>query len=437
MKKGWQTKRLGDVCEIIKGRKPALKATATNGDLPYLVAKVMRGSKEAEYASVKDRNSITVEESETIIICDGSNSGEVFTGFRGILSSTMGKIAKKAEIDDDYLRAFLASTFDVFNGAKTGAAIPHLDKEGMYQLQFPFPPLAEQQRIVGLLDEAFEGLATAKANAEKNLQNARALFESGLDSAITGKLTRERRHKHKKIGNASADLAGRLTVRRKQWTGTGKYREPDAPVTLKPIDVPDGWVLASPEQITTHIVDCPHSTPKWAESGVLCLRTTNFKPGFLDLESVRFVSQQTYKERIMRLEPQPGDVLFSREGGILGIACMIPEKLKTCLGQRMMLFRADATLVLPEYFTAVLNSTLIISEVKRLTGGAASPHLNICDIRTFPIPLPPITEQRQIVAKLNTIAAETQNLARLYERKLAALAELKKSLLHQAFTGEL
>ena len=180
MKKGWQTKRLGDVCEIIKGRKPALKTTATNGDLPYLVAKVMRGSKEAEYASVKDRNSITVEESETIIICDGSNSCEVFTGFSGILSSTMGKIAKKAEIDDDYLRAFLASTFDVFNGAKTGAAIPHIDKEAMYQLQFPFPPLAEQQRIVGLLDEAFEGLATAKANAEKNLQNARALFESHL-----------------------------------------------------------------------------------------------------------------------------------------------------------------------------------------------------------------------------------------------------------------
>jgi type I restriction enzyme S subunit len=172
--------RLGDVCEIIKGRKPVLKTIAANADLPYLVAKVLRGSKEAEYASVNDRNSITVQKSETIIICDGSNSGEVFTGFHGILSSTMGKIAKKAEIDDDYLRAFLASTFDVFNGAKTGAAIPHLDKEAMYQLQVPVPPLSEQQRIVGILDEAFEGIAAAKANAERNLRNARALFTSHL-----------------------------------------------------------------------------------------------------------------------------------------------------------------------------------------------------------------------------------------------------------------
>ena len=306
----------------------------------------------------------------------------------------------------------------------------------LYQ-NIPVPPLPEQQRIVGILDAAFAGIATAKANAEQNLQNSRALFESALDSAVTGKLTREWRRKHTNTENASADLARRLAERRKQWTGTGKYREPDAPVTLKPLDIPEGWVLAAPEQITTHIVDCPHCTPKWAESGVLCLRTTNFQPGFLDLESVRFVSHQTYKERIMRLEPQSGDVLYSREGGILGIACMIPDGLRTCLGQRMMLFRTDSVLVLPEYFTAVLNSTLILSEVRRLTGGAASPHLNICDIRTFPIPLPPIAEQRQIVGKLDTITAETQRLETIYRQKLAALEELKKALLHQAFSGNL
>ena len=145
----------------------------------------MRGSAEAEYASVDDRNSITVTTDETIIICDGSNSGEVFTGFHGILSSTMGKISKKAEIDDSYLRAFLESTFEIFNGAKTGSAIPHLDKEAMYRLEFPLPPLPEQQRIVALLDEAFAGLATAKANAERNLQNARALFESHLEAVFS------------------------------------------------------------------------------------------------------------------------------------------------------------------------------------------------------------------------------------------------------------
>jgi len=167
------------------------------------------------------------------------------------------------------------------------------------------------------------------------------------------------------------------------------------------------------------------------------LRTTNFKPGLLDLESVRFVSEATYRERILRLEPRPGDVLYSREGGILGVACTVSEGVKACLGQRMMQFRLDADIALPEYFTAVLNSQLILSEVKRLTGGAASPHLNIRDIRTFAVPLPPIAEQVEIVYALGTTSVGTQRLVSLYERKLATLETLKKSLLQQAFTGNL
>lgn len=187
MKKGWQIKRLGEVCEIIKGGKPVLKKTPSTGDLPYLVARVLRGSAEPDFASVKDKNSVLVQESETIIICDGSNSGEVFTGFNGILSSTMGKISKKIELNDDYLRIFLNSTFELFNGAKTGSAIPHLDKELMYQLSFPFPPLAEQQRIVDLLDKAFADLANVRAAVEMNIQNTEALFESYLNGIFKKK----------------------------------------------------------------------------------------------------------------------------------------------------------------------------------------------------------------------------------------------------------
>ena len=85
----------------------------------------------------------------------------------------------------------------------------------------------------------------------------------------------------------------------------------------------------------------------------------------------------------------------------------------------------------------VLNSALMLSEVRRLTGGAAAPHLNIRDIKTFPIPLPPIAEQRRIVELLASITYETEFLEAIYRRKLAALGELKKSLLHQAFSGRL
>jgi len=366
MKKGWQTKRLGDVCEIIKGRKPALKATSSNGDLPYLVAKVMRGSKEAEYASVKDRNSITVEESETIIICDGSNSGEVFTGFRGILSSTMGKIAKKAEIDDDYLRAFLASTFDVFNGAKTGAAIPHLDKEAMYQLQFPFPPLAEQQRIVGLLDEAFEGIATAKANAEKNLQNARALFESHLQSVFT--------------------------QRGPGWVekSLGETCEMYQPKTIGTKDlVPDG----------------PY--PVFGANGVI---------GRYD--------------KFNHEEPQ---LLVTCRGATCG-SVNISEPNSWITGNAMVVRPKDQELDL-HFLEFVFRGGIDISAA---ITGAAQPQITRTNLSPLLIRFPKsVTEQARLADEFEKLTEETQRLARLYEQKLAALEALMKSLLHQAFTGEL
>ena len=366
MKKGWQTKRLGEVCEIIKGRKPMLKATPSNGDLPYLVAKVMRGSAEAEYASVKDRNSVTVETTETIIICDGSNSGEVFTGFRGVLSSTMGKIAKKAEIDDDYLRAFLASTFEVFNGAKTGAAIPHLDKEAMYQLQFPFPPLAEQQRIVGLLDEAFEVLATAKANAEKNLQNARALFESHLQSVFT--------------------------QRGPGWVekSLGETCEMYQPKTIGTKDlVPDG----------------PY--PVFGANGVI---------GRYD--------------KFNHEEPQ---LLVTCRGATCG-SVNISEPKSWITGNAMVVRPKDHALDL-HFLEFVFRGGIDISAA---ITGAAQPQITRTNLSPLLIRYPQsFKEQTRLAEKFEDLTEETQRLARLYERKLAALEALKKSLLHQAFTGEL
>jgi type I restriction enzyme S subunit len=387
MKKGWETKRLGDVCEIIKGRKPALKAPASSRDLPYLVAKFMRGSAPAEYASVEDRNSIVVEESETIIICDGSNSGEVFTGFRGILSSTMGKIAKKAEINDDYLRAFLASTFEVFNGAKTGAAIPHLDKEAMYQLQLPIPPLAEQQRIVGVLDEAFEGLATAKANAEKNLQNARALFESRLQSVFTQRGV--------------------------------------------------GWIQKSLQELGTITSSKRIFKNEYVKSGVPFYRTKEIKElaNGHEITTELFISEARYKEiKTSFGVPKKGDVLLTAIGTI-GEIWVVEGNRDFYFKDGNVLWLKGFASIHPRFLKYVLMS--FVDSLNKIAHGSAYSALPIQRLNSHRIFLPPPAEQEHIVAQLNDLSAETQRLAAIYEQKLAALEALKKSLLHQAFAGEL
>jgi type I restriction enzyme, S subunit len=427
MMTGWDKITIGDI--IVENPKSKLKVrdSISRGKFPFYTSGI----------------SITSFDN---YICDGRNIF-IATGGKACIQYYEGKsaystdcysITTRDSVIPKFLFHFLSSSLPLIEEQMfEGAALRHLQKAKFRDIVMPLPSRPEQQLIVNILDEAFDCIATAKANTENNIQNSRELFQCSLNAAITGELTREWRSHRQDTKSAAEQLKLTLNRRRTEWKGTGKYVEPQSPVVNEPIDIPSSWVLSSPEQLSTHIIDCPHSTPKWVESGEVCLRTTNFKPGYLNLESVQFVSEKTYNERIMRLEPKPGDVLYSREGGILGIACIFPDGFKACLGQRMMQFRLDSDIVLPQYFTAVLNSPLILSEVKRLTGGAAAPHLNIRDIRAFPISLPPILEQYEIINKLEVISAETRRLESIYLQKLTALDALKKSLLDQAFSGQL
>jgi type I restriction enzyme S subunit len=388
MKKGWHIKKLGDVCEIIKGRKPVLKAAPSDGDLRYLVAKVMRGNDEAQYASVRDRNSVTVSDSETIIICDGSNSGEIFTGFRGILSSTMGKISKKGEIDDDYLRVFLDSTFEVFNGAKTGAAIPHLDIGALYRLDFPLPPLPEQRRIVGILGRAFEGIAAAEANAEKNLQNARALFASHLQSVFARR--------------------------------------------------GDGWVEKRLGEICER-VSVGHVGPtaefycKEAE-GIPFLRSQNVRRGHLDWDGIQYVTKE-FHSKLRKSQLRAGDLLFVRVGANRGDCCSVPNDVGEINCANIVFSRPIERNA--AYLARYCDSTYGREQLLGMTTGSAQGVINTSSVAELIVPLPPLPEQKRIVDFLNQLQTETQRLESIYQRKLAALEGLKKSLLHQAFTGHL
>ena len=184
-------------------------------------------------------------------------------------------------------------------------------------------------------------------------------------------------------------------------------------------------------------MDCPHSTPKWSDAGEICIRTTNFRPGFLDLTQVKYVSKETYESRIARLKPEPGDVVYSREGGILGIACSIPDDTTLCLGQRMMLMRTWKGLVEGDYLTMILNSPQILTIVQRLTGGSASPHLNVGDIKAFPIPLPPVEEQRVILTQTKALLGFGSRVSGIATECTNDLTTLTQSVLAKAFRGEL
>jgi len=264
-----------------------------------------------------------------------------------------------------------------FNATKLGA------------LLIPVPPLPEQRRIVGILDEAFEGIATAKANAEKNLQNARALFESLLQSIFS------------QHGEG--------------WVQNGKP-------------------LAD---LCELIVDCEHKTAPTQEEGIPSIRTPNIGKGELLLEGVHRVSEKTYREWTRRAEPLPGDLIFAREAPAGNVA-VVPPNLKVCLGQRTVLIRPNRSVFQPQFLALALLQPHMQQRLLDHSRGATVQHVNMKDIRALELEaVPSLTVQRAIVAKVSQSSQDTKQLVSLYERKLAALDELKKSLLHQAFSGEL
>jgi type I restriction enzyme, S subunit len=396
MRVKWQKKRLGEVCEIIKGRKPMLKATPSAGDMPYLVAKVMRGTANAKFASVEDRNAIAVDESETIIICDGSNSGEVFSGFRGILSSTMGKITKSEEIDDRYLRAFLASAFDLFNRGKTGAAIPHLDKEALYQLECPFPPLPEQHRIVGILEEAFTGIVTAKANHEKNLQNSHALFGSAF-----GALT-----PHVEQANWIQTKVAEVAATKRGSMRTGPF----------------GSQLLHSE---------------FVDEGIAVLGIDNAVANEFRWGKSRFITPEKYQQ-LERYKVYPGDVLITIMG-TCGRCAIVPEDIPEAINTKhLCCITLDQSKCIPDYLHAYfLHHPLAQEFLVKHAKGAIMAGLNMGLIQQLPVLLPPVKKQKELVRVFDSLREKTKRLVRVYERKLTETEALKKSLLHQAFAGGL
>lgn len=309
---------------------------------------------------------------------------------------------------------------------------------------FPLPPLPEQHRIVSEIEKHFTRLDAAVASLQRARANLKRYRASVLKAACDGRLVPTEAELARREGRAyepASVLLERIqNEHRASWKPgeerQWRHRELQPPNASNLPSLPEGWVWATVELVALDIVDCPHSTPVWTHRGGICVRTTEFRPGSLDLTNARYVSEETFRERTKRIRPGESDILYSREGGILGIACLVPPGVDLCLGQRMMLVRARRY-VAPAFVMHVLNSPLILHHVSGLTGGSASPHLNVRDIKHFPIPLPPLAEQRRIVAEVERHMSIIHGAEAVVEANLKRAERLRQAILRRAFEGKL
>jgi type I restriction enzyme, S subunit len=192
------------------------------------------------------------------------------------------------------------------------------------------------------------------------------------------------------------------------------------------------------EEVCDEIVDCLHSNPLYSETGVPTIRSPDVGWGSLLLEQARRTSEEEYRRRTARGEPQPGDIVLVREGGGTGKAAIVEEGQRLSLGQRVMQLRPNRRNVLARFLLHQwLSPSVQEDQIADWIKGSASPHLNIGQLKRFSFILPPLDEQRRVVAQLDALQAKVERLKALQTRDAAELNALLPAVLDRAFRGEL
>ena len=178
-------KLLGEVVRLTKGKKPELYNEQFKGAVPYLVARFIRGEEPPLFASLSDKNAVSVAASDIVIICDGSNSGEMFTGLDGVLSSTMAKlIPTSSDFEKAYIRYFVGYNGLRLSEAQEGGAIPHLDREKLLNFRIPMLEKKEQQLVIERLNASERAVQFVNERAELLRAQKRGLMQKLLTGEV-------------------------------------------------------------------------------------------------------------------------------------------------------------------------------------------------------------------------------------------------------------
>jgi type I restriction enzyme, S subunit len=376
VKKGWERRRLGEVCDVVNGGTPKTSVTEYWNGKHLWITPAEMGKRLSPYVNDTERkiSNLGLRDSSaqmlppySVILSSRAPIGHLVVNTKPMSTNQgcKGLIPGK-QLEHKFLYYYLSSVVDLLNSLGTGATFKELSGGKLKEVEIPLPPLAEQHRIAGLLDEAFAGLATAKANAEKNLQNARAVFESHLNDVFS---QRGEGWVEKRLERLASIRTGKRDANHQVHDGPypfytcafGQFKSP------------------------TYSFDGPS----------IILPGNGANVGKVFFYKGKFEAyQRTY----------------------------VVNELNHAINARFLYF----------CFSANWSSWIANKQF-----GSATNYIVVGDLKAFPVPVPCLPVQVATVEQLESYATETQRLADLYSRKCAALEALKKSLLHQAFSGEL
>jgi type I restriction enzyme S subunit len=387
----WDIKSLGDLYENLDNRRiPITKSSRNSGDIPYYGASGI-----VDYVA-----DFIFNEDLLLVSEDGAN---LLARTYPIAFSITGKtwvnnhahvLRFKEKITQTFIEYYLNSIpLDLY---VSGMAQPKLNQKALNSIPIPVPSPDEQKQIVAILNEAFEGIDQAIRNTEKNLANARELFESYLNKIF---IQKGEDWEERKLGDSNI---------------------------LQIIDGDRGN-------------NYPKKSDFLDEGFCLFLSTKNVRANGFLFEDRMFISQEK-DSQLRKGKLKRRDVILTTRGTIGNIA-IYDENVEfehIRINSGMLIFRPNEKNILSEYLFEILRSSNMKAQIEKFTSGAAQPQLPIKTLINFNFFIPKsLEEQSKIVFSLQEISIETQRLETIYRQKIAALNELKQSILQKAFTGQL
>ena len=408
MSSAWPIRNLGEVLEIQNGYAFDSKGFNPTEGMPLIRIRSLKTGTETEtrFAGNYDKKYV-VNNGDLLIGMDGEFGCYEWKSGAALLNQRVCRLQGfKSDLLPRFLFYGVNSHLKAIEDVTGFATVKHISSKQISGIKFSLPPLQEQQRIVAILDQAFEGIAKARANAEQNLQNARALFESHLQSVFS--------------------VRGELVEPQHPSTSSGRADK--------------GWAnnnLVALSDLATDITDGDHMPPPKAITGVPFITIGNIvKPtrtiDFTDTFKVPF---EYFNKLKANKKPKRGDVLYTVTGSF-GIPVLVKDNQEFCFQRHIGLIRPKSD-VSSEWLCYLLGSPQLVKQANDGATGTAQKTVSLKVLRGFQVPNLPIDKQNKMVVELDALSKETKRLEAIYHRKIELLDELKKSLLQQAFAGEL
>lgn len=305
-------------------------------------------------------------------------------------------------------KEFIYYLFDagqLFKGLGKFGTQLNLNTDTIGNIQIPLPPLYEIDIITYFLDHKLEQINHFISNKQRLIELLKEQKTAIINRAVTKGLNPHAPMKPSGI----------------EWLG----------------EIPEHWKQIKIKYVLHKIIDTEHKTAPFYENGqYLVVRTSNIKGGILDFTNAKYTNLDGFLEWTRRGKPEPGDILFTREAPA-GEACLVPQRIDLCLGQRVVLFRVNHQKLNEDFGVYSIYGGIAAEFIKLLSQGATVPHFNMSDITNIPLLLPPINEQKQIVQYIKNQSFIINEAIIKIEKEIELIKEYRTTLISDAVTGKI